>query len=155
MGFSYSTTDSGLVVAEQAMDEAAVRRALKEWDPDLRLVPQASEKLGTTLWKVMRTTGSDRPAEFVCAWQSDRGEPYPLSMRILDLVKQLDKNTRSSYQSVEERDARRRAELERETQQRNEDLADDWTPKHGRPVLPRSQSLRMSRDRRRARGEKV
>jgi hypothetical protein len=48
----------------------------------------------------------------------------------------------------------RKARLARQLERNNEALADDWNPKHGRPVLPRGQSLRLARDKRRAKGEK-
>ena len=137
------------------MDGAAVERALKQLDPDLSLQGWPSQSLGCILWKVVRYAGPDRPPETVCVWQSDRGEPYPLSSGILDMVRQLDKNTRATYLSDTARDRLRAEELAKDKQRDSEDLADDWTAKHGRPVLPRSQSLRLARDKQRARGKKV
>ena len=90
----------------------------------------------------------------MCVWQSDRGEPYPLSSALLDLVDRLDRNSRGAYQGEDELDLERQAEIARQLERDNEALADDWIPRHGRPVLHRSQSLRMARDKRRAKGEK-
>lgn len=148
------TLDSGLILSEQGMDGAAIGRALRKRDPLLSLQGWPSNTHGCIIWKVVRYAGPDRPPDTVCVWQSDRGEPYPLSSGILDLVDQLDKNTRSTYASEDERNAQLEAERRKATERANEAIRDDTTFKHGRPVLPRSQSLRMARDKRRARGEK-
>lgn len=153
MGLVERTLESGLVLATDAMDSAALERALKKRDPLLGLQGWPSEIHGTILWKVVRQSPGRAP-ETVCVWQSDRGEPYPLSSALLDLVDKLDRNTRSSYGTVEERNEQRRAEFARQEANDNEAIIDDTTFKHGRPLIPRSQSLRMSRDKRRNRGEK-
>lgn len=155
MPIEYSRlTDSGLILAEDSMDSAAVDRALKKKDPLLSLQGWPSATHDCILWKVVRYAGPDRPPDTVAVWQSDRGEPFPLSSGLLDLVDKLDRNTRYEYLNEDQREQRRREQVEKEIRQRDADLIDDWTPRHGRPVLPRSQSLRMARDKRRGRGEK-
>lgn len=138
------------------MDGAAVERALKQRDQDLRLQGWPSITHDCILWKVVRYAGPDRPPDTVCVWQSDRGEPYPLSSGLLDMVDRLDKNSRSTYLSEDQRDARERDRLARDKQAAYEDLAQDYEKRAKRdPMLPRSQSLRLSRDKQRARGKKV
>jgi len=145
---------NGLVTCELGLDGAAVERELKRRDPLLTLQGWPSVDHGCIVWRVVRYAGIDRDPETVCVWQSERGEPYPLSSGLLDLVDRLDRNKRGLHASEDEREQARKLEFQRQQERDNEALADDWNPKHGRPVLPRSQSLRMARDRRRAKGEK-
>jgi hypothetical protein len=135
------------------MDGAALERELRKRDPLLALQGFLSAEHGAVVWRVVREAGEAGP-ETVCVWQSASGEPYPLSSGLLALVDQLDRNSRGGYAGEDELDARRRTEQARQQQRDNEALADDWNPKHGRPLLPRSRSLRMARDKRRAKGEK-
>lgn len=153
MGYVERTHGSGIVLANEAMDAAALERQLKKRDPLLALQGWPSETHRTLLWKVVRHS-PDRPPETVCVWQSDRGEPYPLSSALLDLVDTLDRNSRTTYLSDDERNARHRAQIARNAERDNEAIVNDTTFRHGRPLIPRSQSLRMSRDKRRNRGEK-
>lgn len=147
----YRQTDSGLLLAE---GEAAVAAALYEYDRNLKL-RSSEDAAGRVWWSVRAHVGSEMPDRFVCVWVDEDGNPLPLSWGLLDLVKQLDPNTRSVYLNEDERDAKHRAEVERVAHQRDLDLADDHIPKHGRPITPRSVALRMSRDKQRARGENV
>jgi hypothetical protein len=149
------TLDSGLIVAQYGDDHASIERELKKRDPDLTLQGWPSQSLGVILWKVVRYAGPDRPPDTVCVWQSQGGDPYPLSSGILDMVDQLDKNLRHHYADEDERNAQRKRERVKQTVRDNEGIVDNTTFKHGRPVLPRSQSLRMSRDKQRAKGKKV
>jgi hypothetical protein len=151
MGLSYRQTDSGLLLAEE---ESAVAESLWEYDRNLKL-RSAVDAAGRTFWSVRAHVGGDIPDRLVCVWVDEQGNPLPLSSGLLELVKQLDPNTRSVYLDEDTRNERRRAEVEKVARQRDADLADDMIPKHGRPVLPRSQSLRRARDKRRARGENV
>jgi hypothetical protein len=148
-GLTYSRTESGLLVAENASaDERAVARALRDHDPDLRLVPQSrvGDRIG---YSVYRYAGSDRPAEFLLFWgNTASGEPYPLSSRLLDEVKRLDRNSRGAgdYVDVDERNARAKAELREHADKQGEELFDDWRKREGRSaLLPRGVSLRRAR----------
>jgi len=145
LGYVERQTRSGLVLAETGADGAAIERELKKRDPLLSLQGVLSRQYGRILWRVLREAGADGP-ETICFWQPEEGgEPYPLSSALLDLVDRLDRNSRGVYAGADELDARRRAELARQIERDNEALADDWNPKHGRPVLPRSRSLQMAR----------
>ena len=154
MGLVERTLDSGLILTETGMEQAAIERALKKRDPLLSLQGWPSETHRTILWKVVRDAGSGRPPDTICVWQSDRGDPYPLSSGILERVDRLDRNTRSIYLSADERNELHARELAEQNERDNEAVRDDTTFRHGRPLLPRSQSLRMARDKRRNRGEK-
>lgn len=93
MSIQVGETESGLLVAEQAVTHEAVARLLREHDPSLRLVPQRDEAGGGLLWCVYSWQGPDRPAVFVCAWQTPHGDALPLSSRLLEKVQQLDRRT--------------------------------------------------------------
>jgi hypothetical protein len=138
-----------------AADERAIAAALREYDPELRLVPQESDAYGCTIYHVRRWAGNDRPSEFLFAWVTETGEALPLSHRLLDLVREHDRNLRAQRLDADAKNELKRQEDKRHWDSEMEALSGDWEMKHGRPVLPRSQSLRMSRDKRRARGEKA
>lgn len=127
-GQVFSKTDSGLLVPDRAAgDEQAVARLLKEYDPDLRLVPQYNG------YRVYRYAGSDRPAQFVLYWGDSDGNAYPLSSRILDKVKQLDRNNdRSEYRSEDALNEERRKREAKRRQDEFEAIRDDWKSIQGR-----------------------
>ena len=108
------------------MDEAAVRRLLRDYDPDLRLVPRGQH------YSVYRYTGGDRPAEFVLAWTDNDGNGLPLSSAILDKVKLLDRNTRSKAPDADELEHKRKLQLLKKEQSDAEDVRDDYKSLHGR-----------------------
>jgi hypothetical protein len=80
MGLVERVTDSGLILREEG--GAAVARALSEYDRDLSLVVDTQG-----LWRVYARDA------LVCAWADRDGNPLPLSMGLLDKIKQLDRNT--------------------------------------------------------------
>jgi hypothetical protein len=150
----HRSLESGLVLAEQGMDGAALERELRKRDPLLALQGFYSPAHGAVVWRVVREAGAAGP-ETVCVWQSESGEPYPLSSGLLDLVDRLDRNTRHGHHGEDELNAARNRELDRQVERDRQAIVDDHLFKHGRPLLPRSQSLRMSRDKQRAKGRKV
>ena len=79
------------------MDGGALERELRRRDPLLSLQGWPSATHGCILWRVVRESGPDRPPETVAVWQSESGEPYPLSSGLLDLVDRLDRNSRHRY----------------------------------------------------------
>ena len=142
----YSRSESGLLLARESPDGPALERELQAWDRELQLQGFLQPD-GPILWKVVRH------GETVCAWVDEQMRPLPLSWRLLDEVRLLDRNQRGVHLDEDARETIRLAERAKQQARDDEALADDWTPKHGRPVLPRSQSLRMARDKRRAKGE--
>jgi hypothetical protein len=156
VGLVFTDSPSGLVLATHGSDEAATAAALREWDPDLRLVPQDSDHFGRRVYKVYRYRGSEQPAEFLCGWWDDLGNPYDsLSVTgLLEMVKRLDRNTRSDYIDPDVKNARltaqRRHDAAAELDAVAEEFAGRIDGKKSSP-LPRSQSLRRARDKVRAR----
>lgn len=150
----YARSQSGLILARETTDGAALERALKRLDRDLTLQawPQPA---GPPIWKVVRYAGPDRPPEPIYSHIDRYGDPLPLTWGLIDEVQQLDKNARVRRLDADAKNAAFKEQLEKDWERDAEAIADDWAFKHGRPVLHRSQALRRSRDRRRAGGEKV
>jgi hypothetical protein len=155
-GFVYSRQDSGLVLAEHGADEAAVARALRQHDPDLRLVRQLDLERKVQVWKVYRYAGSNREAEFLLAWQTPRGEPMPLSMSLVDEVLRHDRNSRAAdLVDADTANARLVQKQRNQSEADAEAARDDWRARaeKGRlPVFPRSLKLAAARRRGRRKG---
>lgn len=150
-------TDGGLLVPLEGYEEA-VRRALREHDDNLRLVPQDSDYFGRRIYKVFRYAGSDRPADFILFWgDAAKNEAYPLSMAIVDEVKRHDRGSRGF--DVEDSDtlnARLREQRAREARELGEAIAEYHGDRMGDgsggkkfTVLPTGRSLQLARMRRR------
>jgi len=144
----------GIVLAEDSMDAAVLGQELRRRDPLLALQGQLSPEYGCIIWRVVRDTPAGYP-ETVFIWHDERtGEPYPLSSGILDGFDRHDRNnTRSDYQSEDELNAQREQARQRQQERDDEALRDDWIPKHGRPLLPRTPGLVASRRRARRDGK--
>ena len=108
MSLVHSQTDSGLSVLSHGADEAAVSRALRNYDNDLRLIPQDSDVYGRRVYKVYRYCGSERPAEFLFLWGDDYGNPYPLSMALVERARTYDKNQRGNSEYIDPDEHNRR-----------------------------------------------
>lgn len=161
MSLVYSQTPSGLVVGSFAADDAAARRALREYDRDLRLVPpgifvRGEHESRSDAYRVYRYMGSDRDLRFVCGWWDDYGNPYAqLSIAgLLDMVKRLDLNTRGERFDSEAANAEVRARRMKDDHDQLRDLAHEFRGrlegKRSSP-LPRSASLVAARRRERER----
>lgn len=154
MGHIFTKTDSGLLVAESRHHHDAVAAALRAYRDDLRLVPSHDPKYETVMWKVYSYQGPDRPAIFVLPWADDDGRPRPLSMGLLDMVKQHDpNNTRRNFLDVDTQNQRLMEQRDRDRSQRARDIADDLRPaltKGRLPVLHRGQHLNRSRHKRKS-----
>lgn len=154
MGLVYSRTPSGLVRAEHGADEAAVARALRRHDDDLRLVRGFDLERQVWTWKVYRYAGSEREAEFLLVWADEDGTPRPLSMNLVDEVQRHDRNLRGDLVDAAVHNARLRAERHKDYQREAEEIVREFGPKLDGtrlPVIHRSQSLRRARDKARAR----
>lgn len=81
------TTESGLVLAEQAQDEARLCRALKEIDDRYVLQANPSEETGQLIYEVLCVWSEDHPPVKVMAWTDRHGNPLPLSSGLIEEVK--------------------------------------------------------------------
>jgi hypothetical protein len=139
-------TRGGLYVAEQAVDFQSVAAALREHDPELRLVPQHDPDWGTVVYKVFRYAGDNRPADFVCGWWDREMRPLPLSHRLVDEVKLLDRRTSSRQPDEDEHNERLKQERLDRWSEDMETLADELAKRsRTSPALHRGQHLRRSR----------
>lgn len=139
MGTSYLQLESGLVIAQQGDGWATVQAALKQHDSHLEL-GQINE-----VWKVYFRASADLPPEFLCDWRDPDGTPRELSMGLVDKVRQLDRNSRERAPGEDELNRQREERLAKHKLDVAEGIIDNTTFKHGKPVLPRSVSLRRAR----------
>ena len=130
MSFVTSRTQSGLVLAEEAGDEARLSRALKDLDRDLILVRDRDEKYGLWVWKVLVWAGDDRPAVPVLDWrEGGTGRPLPLTSGIVDAVDAQRRDRPGGYDAMAESDAaneRLREERRRELDDGISAIEDDF-----------------------------
>lgn len=154
MTLVYSSTGSGLVVAEQACGEPEATAMLRRLDPQLVLTWEVDEDCRARVWRVFKRMGSDRPAVWVCDWRDDHGRPLPLSSRLADRVRDLSVNSRAPKPDAETHNERVRAEAEKQHREELDEISRWHGARHGRAAcLPRGVGLRHARDKRRARGE--
>lgn len=159
MGLVYSETHSGITRADFGADGDAVRRALRQHDDRLRLLPpgvDAGDGRERRHWRVYLYVAGDRPLEFLLSWQTDRGEPLPLSMALVDEVQRHDRNSRAQIVEAEVANELLRQEKQREFEREKEGALDDWMgprAEKGRlPVFHKSPALAVARRRGRRRG---
>ena len=155
MSLVLSQSASGLVIACEGVDEVACAAALKEYDRDLRLVPQDSDAFGRRIYKVFRYMGSETPAQFVCGWWDELGNPYDgLSVTgLLDMVKRLDRNTRYEHVDADVRNAELLAARRKEAHEAIDEVVAehrDRVDDRKRQPLPRGRNLHLARNRVRA-----
>lgn len=141
MGTTYLQLESGILVAQETGGGyPEIRAALKRHDQNLEL----GQVNG--VWKVYyRFGGESHQVEFLTDWRDPDGTPRELSMGLVDQVRGQDRNSRTKRATADELNVQREKNLAKEKERRIEGLIDDTTFKHGRPVLPRSQSLRRAR----------
>lgn len=148
----YLETDSGLAVPLTGADEASVARALKEYDPDLRLIPQDSDAYGRRIYRVARRVGGDRPVQWVVTWRTREGDALPLSHRLVEKVKELDLNTRARVDDPDDLNAALKDERRKDYDTDMDEIVRDHLKTHkGRFITPRSQALALARRRGRRR----
>lgn len=150
MSLVHSRLSSGLYVAETATDYMSVAQALRDHDRQLRLVPQGVDRDGRPIYKVLLDRGDDRPAETVLVWMDEQmQEALPLSHRIVDEVKRLDRNSRADRVSDDDHN---RKLAERAQEQLHEELVGVGLEEAARtrrsPALHRGIHLRRSRHKR-------
>ena len=124
----FTRTPSGLTLAEHAADEDAVARALRAFDCDLRLIRAVDEDHRCWVWKVYRYMGDHRPAEFVCGWWTDELEPLPLTMRLVDRVKDRHAASRAPHVDADEHNLRLIEARRKDAEDAADALAGEFAP---------------------------
>lgn len=150
MAFAFRSDDSGLVLAEEHRDEAAVSRALKEIDPRLVLQKERANAEGGWKYKVYRIWSEDQPPTPVLTWTDAYGYPLPLTWGLIDKVKVHYVGFRGNeyYVSEDEHNSRYRAALDKQLKDDLAAITEEHKPRlSGRTTVSMSGKLkRRQRD---------
>lgn len=156
----YSVSDvGGLAVAFNPSDQREVQRALDRLDRELFLDKELSPigPRGPYVYYVVKHhIGSGVPPIAVLEWRDESG-PWPLTMAIVEKVRRTDEPWEKKYKRILDANEKKRQEAINAVGEGSESVAREGykSVRGTRSVnLPRSQSLRMSRDKARNRGEK-
>lgn len=157
----WSTREVGsLAVIENTPDRKRIEAELQKFDQNLFLDAEVDVHR-RFVWSVKEHIGSEHPPHLLFEWRDERGEPLPLSWGLIEEVRKMawrKDHGISVFDVVSQANEARRAELMRRSASEYEAIAEDiarmMNPLRS-GVLPRSQALRMSRDKQRARGWKV
>jgi hypothetical protein len=153
----FYTDKNGLTVAGLATDETAVDRELKLLDRGLFLTKEVDRRYGSYVWRVFHWAGDDHPARWCCDWRDDFGLPLPLSMNLVEKVKDVE-GRRAKLENIERANAaigeRADAEMQEAAEEAARDVAKHSAPGHA-ALLPRSPSLKRARERHRAKGGRL
>jgi hypothetical protein len=156
----YSTrTHGSLAVVEQTIDRKRIERELRALDPALFLDPEIDLQ-GRFVWTVKEHIGSAVPPHLVFEWRDPQSkDPLPLTWGILDRVRRSEKGRGTTWVGeINKANDARRERLRQDADAVYQEITDDVTPRMRdtrSAVLPRGVGLRMARDKRRAKGEKV
>lgn len=149
----------GLAVAFSPTDQKSIQRELEQLDRHLFLDPEV-ETVGPGAPYVFMTVkhhiGSEYPPVLVLEWRDSNG-PIPLSHAIVERVKRQEGGLDGLVQKIIAENKAKQDAVVKKVGDESYDVALDAKKATGKTsaVLPRSQALRMSRDRARARGKKV
>lgn len=146
-----------LQVVWEGTDERGVQRQLQEIDPRLFLDKEA-DGAGRIFYVVRYWENGYETPELVLDWRETSGQPKPLSSAVAYAIQKEMREGAVDVKGILRRNRDRAEKRGDEAQQMYEDIARDFD-RHKRignfAVVPRSQGLRMSRDRIRARGGKA
>lgn len=121
MTLVHRTTGSGLVVAEEAVGEAWLSRALKEIDPRLALQVRGG-------MYVVVCCVNDYYAPVICGWHDEYGNPLPPSSGLLEKVKSLHVGARNKPVDVDEHNRRHLEAVQKQTDSDLETLREEHRP---------------------------
>lgn len=145
-----------LLVLEQPRSQHEINVELRKLDPDFFVERQLTIDQ-QAVWCVCKSM-SDQPPVVMVEWRDERRRPLELSYGIVSRAQQLQRDPVALLESVISKNRAKQEELRRKTDEGYADAGADAEPRitgKVRPVLHRGQHLRMSRDKRRERGEKV
>lgn len=154
---SYAERRSGLLVAEEAAAPRQIRESLKRLDDQLVLAQEVDHFYETWVWRVFRRDG-DRPAQWVMDWRENlenpRSKPRPLSHALIDEVASRRLGSRREFRDPNQLNDEARERFWAESQAISEQIKQETVRRPFSPIH-RSQGLRRSRDKARARGVKA
>lgn len=148
-----------LHVVAQQQAPAQITKDLRQIDDRLFVEKQLTLS-GEEVWCVVVDVGGDQPPFTILEWRDERsGQPIPeLSSGIVARVHRMERDGKRLHGLVVVENRRRVEASRRAAAHAYEEMARDMEPRASglrSAVLPRSQALRMSRDRARAQGRKV
>lgn len=145
-----------LYVVQDTAGKPEIDRALREIDPRLFTERQVAFD-GSVVWCVVTEMAGDHPPLTILEWRDENDKPISdLASGIVDRVRAMERDPIVLAKKLRARNEARRKSIDKARDEAYEDMAHDMIPSiEGRrsAVLPRSQALRMSRDRMRARGD--
>jgi hypothetical protein len=147
-----------LYVVEGAKDKNEIQRELKKIDPRLFLEKQITFEQ-EAVWCVVVDVGSGEPPMTILEFRDEIGKPIPdLSYRIVESMQKMERDgERLAAKVIKQNRAkidRARADARAHWEEIGKDFEKRMSPTRS-AVLPRSQALRRSRDKRRNKGEKI
>lgn len=148
-----------LHVVEHARDKDSIQKELKQVDPRIFLEKQITFEQ-EAVWCVVVDVGSGHAPITILEYRDEEtGKPIPdLGHRIVDRVKRMDRDgQRLAAKVIRQNQARvdrARADARAHWEDIGKEFQERMHPVRS-AVLPRSQALRLSRDKRRNRGEKI
>lgn len=128
MPLTMRDTGFGLTIAEQSHDELSLTRALKQMDDRLVLQRHPGKVEGGFVYKVFKIVSEDQPAEAICTWCDEHGNPLPLSSGLLSKVESLRAGARGRGPDADEHNARLVADRERTREQALEAVVETHAP---------------------------
>lgn len=148
-----------IIVPWEAADERVVDEALRTIEPNLFLNKEIDPQ-GRLFYSACLFNGERAPDPITVAvdWRETDGTPKQLSEGLVYEIKRMQQAGGVNLKSIMKRNAALRSKMDDERQQIQEDIARDFD-RHKAignfAIVPRSQGLRRSRDKLRARGHKV
>lgn len=146
-----------LTVIEYVREKDSLQQELRLIDDRLFLERQLT-LVGEPVWCVVVNVGGDVPPITILEWRDDDDNPLPLSSGILERMRRMDRDgARLAARVIKQN----RDRIEAARQKAKDDWEEIGKDVGGRmsgtrsAVLHRGQYLRRSRDKRRARGEKL
>jgi hypothetical protein len=127
VSYALRTTGSGLVVADEAMDEARVDAALKRLDRSFSLQKRRDDGELVEVYKVVKYV-SDTLAPVVFTWVDEHGRPLPLSHALVDEFRRHMIGERTDYVSEDEHNRRLVEERRRDARREADAVLDDHRP---------------------------
>jgi hypothetical protein len=139
--------ESGLVLAEEASDEARLSRAIKQVDDRYVLQRHPASVEGGYVYKVYCIVSEDQPALCILTWSDEKGNPLPLSSGLVEEVKKWRPENRDRRGPNEDaRNAQIRAETQRLREEQLAAISEDHRPKieRGRVSVSRTRTGKPS-----------
>jgi len=146
-----------LIVVQDLPDRNDLVRALKQIDERLFIEKQLTLEQ-EQVWCVVVDIGRDEPPVTILEYRSKGGIPLQLDSGIIERTAQMERDGGRLHQRVIDRNRQFQAEKRAKMREDVAEITKDRIPSiEGRSSwpIPRSQSLRMSRDKQRAKGHKV